>query len=163
MVEIYVFLEWLIDQNIPTLIIKLAIVWFLFYHKNSWKRFLFSMQMIFFPEVSLKEKENIQSNYAIYSKYTERLKRNITFFRAPLTKIQASKQIIFGHRLAIILLTKHISKNKCLLESKRNNVQWNCKRTLFKNHRNCSLPGNGVWHVQKHVRQLHNLPLKLSE
>ena len=63
---------------------------------------------------------------------------------------------IFGHRLAIVLLTKHISKTN-LFESKRSKMQWNIKRSLFKNHRNCSPPRHRVRHGQKPVRRLHNL------
>ena len=34
---------------------------------------------------------------------------------------------------------KHIRKFKGLLLSKRRKMRWNCKRSLFKNHRNCLL------------------------
>ena len=40
------------------------------------------------------------------------------FFRAPLTKIQASKQIIFGHRLAIILLPSTSQRTNVCLSQK---------------------------------------------
>ena len=68
-------------------------------------------------------------------------------------KSTASEWIIFGHILATVLLTKHISKTKWLIESKRSKMHWNRKRSLFKNHRNCSPLGHGVRHGQKQVRQ----------
>ena len=54
-------------------------------------------------------------------------------------KSKSSKLIILGHILAIeLLLTKHISKNKSLLESKRSkNVMKLHKVIFFLNHRNC--------------------------
>ena len=74
---------------------------------------------------------------AVYS-YTERQKKLITSSERRSLKCTLSKFIIFGHRLALILLNENIWKNKCLLVSKRRKMLWNCKRTFFLNRRNCS-------------------------
>ena len=47
--------------------------------------------------------------------YTEHQKKLITYSERHTLKSKAQKWIIIGHRWAIILLTKHISKNLCLL------------------------------------------------
>ena len=100
-----------------------------------------------------------------FSIYTERQKKLITSSERHSLKSTASELIIFGHRLAIhvVILIKHIYKNKSLLESKRRKIWWNRKRSIFKNHRNCSPLESGVCRRQKPVRWLYNPPLKLNE
>ena len=65
------------------------------------------------------------------SKYTERQKKLITSSERHSLKSEALKWIIIGHRLAIELLTKHISKIKHLIESKESQIRWYCKRSFF--------------------------------
>ena len=77
-------------------------------------------------------------------------------------KSKALKWLIIGHSLAIVLLTKHISENKRLLESKRSKMQWNRKSSFFKNHRNCSPPGHWVRRGQSQYSS-YNPPLTLNE
>ena len=67
------------------------------------------------------------------------VKRNITSSERRSLKSTASKLIIFRHRWAIVLLMTHIWEIKILLLPKRKKMWWNRKRSLFKNHRNCSL------------------------
>ena len=55
-------------------------------------------------------------------------------------KSKSLKRLIIGHRLALNTCStpyfiKHISRSKRLLESTRSKMQWNRKRSLFKNHR----------------------------
>ena len=67
----------------------------------------------------------------IYSRhtymYTLSIKRNlsVTSSEQHSLKSQALKWIIIGHRLAIVLLTKHTSKKKRLIESKKIKLRWN--------------------------------------
>ena len=97
--------------------------------------------------------------------YTEHQKKLITSSEQYSLKSQALKWIIIGHRLAIVLLTKHTSKKKRLIESKKSKMRWNRKKSCFKNHRNCSSPGHRARHGQQPVQRLHtcNPPLKLNE
>ena len=81
------------------------------------------------------------------------------FFRATL-KSQTFKWIIIGHRLAIVLLTNHISKNNvCLSEKGIKCSEIAIYRKFLKNHRNCLPPGHG----QKPVWQFNNPTLELNE
>ena len=66
-----------------------------------------------------------------FRKSTLSVKRNITSSERHTLKSKAWKWLIIGHRLAIILLTKHIIKKLCLLESNKNNIRWNRKRSFF--------------------------------
>ena len=79
--------------------------------------------------------------FLILSMYTERQKKLITSSERHTLKSTAFKWIIIGHRLAIILLTKHIKKNT-FAWVKKNTIRWNCKRSFFKTHINCSPPGH---------------------
>ena len=85
-----------------------------------------------------------------FSAYTLSVKRNlsVTSSKWHTLKSKALKWIIIGHRLAKILLTKHIWKCLRLLESKKNKIRQNRKRSCFKNHRNCSPPGHGARYGQ---------------
>ena len=56
---------------------------------------------------------------SVFAKYTERQKKLITSLERHSLKSKALKLIKIGHRLAIVLLTKHISKSKCLESQKR--------------------------------------------
>ena len=88
--------------------------------------------------------QDLNKNYI----YTERQKKFITSPEWHSLNSKALKWIVIGHRLAIVLLAKHIPKNKRLLEPKRSKIRWNCKRSFFKIHRNCSPPGHRAWHRQ---------------
>ena len=68
-----------------------------------------------------------------------------------------------NYPLALISTSKKI---KDYFNSQKGEKVWNRKRSIKKNHRNCLLPGLGVWSRQKPVWRLHtctcNLPLKLN-
>ena len=64
-----------------------------------------------------------------YNVYTEHQKKLITSSEQHTLKSKALKWIIIGQRLAIILLTKHISKFLRLRESKKNKRRINRKRS----------------------------------
>ena len=68
------------------------------------------------------------------------------FFRAALAKFQSIKMNHIWTQISYIYLYFSTSKkqNKGLLYSKRRNMWWNRKRSVFKNHRNCWSPGLGV-------------------
>ena len=55
-----------------------------------------------------------KTSASVFAKYTERQKKLITSLEQHSLKSKALKWIKIGHRLAIVLLTKHISKSKCL-------------------------------------------------
>ena len=74
-------------------------------------------------------------------KYTEHQKKLITSSERHTIKSKALTQIIIGHRLAIILLTKHIKNKLCVLESKENKIRWNCKRSFSEITETARLPG----------------------
>ena len=69
--------------------------------------------------------------------YTERQKKH-HFFRAMLIKIHRIKMNHIWTKISYSS-HKHIWKIKELLFSNRRKMRWNCKRSLFKTHRNCSL------------------------
>ena len=94
----------------------------------------FSVTCITFTNGNTQCSNNKKTNY------TKRQKKLFTSSERHSLKFKASKWIIFGHTLAIVLLTKHISKGKCLVESKRSKMGWNRMRLLLKNHRSCSSP-----------------------
>ena len=71
--------------------------------------------------------------------YTEHQKKLITSSERRSLKSTASKLIIFRHRYAKVLLMKHIWIIKRLLLPRGRRMWRNCKRSLFKIHRNCSL------------------------
>ena len=73
------------------------------------------------------------------SRTTPSVKRNITSSEWRSLKSTTLKWIIFGHRWAKLLLMKHIYKIEGMLLSKRRKIRGNRKRSVFKNHRNCSL------------------------
>ena len=80
--------------------------------------------------------------------YTEHQKKLITSSGRCSLKSTLSKLIIFGHKLALILLNKNIWKTQDFLASKRRKMQLNHERSFFKNHRNCSpseLHGGGLF------------------
>ena len=104
----------------------------------------------------------VQSYFQIIL-YTLSVKRSLSLLPRHSLNSKATKWIIFGHRLAIVLLTKHISRSKLLLESKRSKMLWNHKRSLFRSHRNCSPPTHRVRHGQTPVQRLHNPSVKLNE
>ena len=79
--------------------------------------------------------------------YTEHQKKLITSSER-LLKSTSSKLIIFGHKLALAILIKHILKNKVFLKSKMRKIWWNHKRSVFKNYRNCSPLGLGDCRLQ---------------
>ena len=70
--------------------------------------------------------------------YTERQKKLITSSGRRSLKSTMSKLMIFGHKLALILLTKNIWKTEDFLVSKRRKMRWNPERYIFENRRNCS-------------------------
>ena len=73
-------------------------------------------------------------------KYTEHQENLIASSERWSLKSTASKLIIFRQiSCTVVLLMKHIWKIKRLLLLKRRKMWWNRKRSLFKNHRNCSL------------------------
>ena len=61
----------------------------------------------------------VWNRYTSHPQYAERQKKIIASSERHSLNSKALKWLIIGHRLAIVLLTKHISKNKHLLESKR--------------------------------------------
>ena len=69
-----------------------------------------------------------------------------------------------SHWLVQVSLTKHIEKNKGLLEWKGRKMLWNCTRGHFSKITETALPpGLGVRRWQMPVWwNLHNLPLKLN-
>ena len=79
--------------------------------------------------------------------YTERPKKLITSSERCSLKSTASKLIIFRHRKAVVLLMKHIWKIKRLLLPKKRKMWWNRKRSLFRNHRKCSLRTSTKGHL----------------
>ena len=80
---------------------------------------------------------------------TERQKKLITSSERHSLKSKALKWIIIGHRLAIVLLTKHISKIKRVIESKESKIIGEIARgSFFNNHRNYSPPGQRIYFSQ---------------
>ena len=71
--------------------------------------------------------------------YTEHQKKLITSSERHSLKSFALKLIISRQRQAILLLMKHIWKIKRLLLPKKEKNAMKSQRSLFKNHRNCSL------------------------
>ena len=98
--------------------------------------------------VSQERIERIRREEGMFGNYNERQKKLITSLERHLLKSKALRWIIIGHRLAIVVLTNHISKNKRLLESKKSKIRWIRKRSFFKNHRICSPPVHGARHGQ---------------
>ena len=82
------------------------------------------------------------------STYTERQNKLITSSEQHALKSKALKWIMIGDRLALVLLTKYISKNKRLIESEKIKIRWIHKMSFVKNHRNCSPPAHRALHGQ---------------
>ena len=75
-------------------------------------------------------------------------KETYHFFRATHIKIQS---IRMNHNWAYISYNTPYQAHLKILrlrESKKNKIRWNRKRSFFKNHRNCLLPGHGARYGQ---------------
>ena len=75
--------------------------------------------------ISIQIDSNLKGLLICAILYTEHQKKHITSSERHSLKSKASKWIIFGHRLAIVILIKHIlkDKDKGLLGSKRRKMQ----------------------------------------
>ena len=92
------------------------------------------------------------------------IKRNITSLERHSLKSEALKLIIIGHRLAIVLLIKHISKNKFAWVKKEQNAVKSQEVTFSKITETACLPSIEFgMDKSQYGGYILNLPLKFNK